>query len=178
MIRSKILCVAAVCMAVLAAGCSKKQTKVAPEVEPAPQEEVVEPETKEFVPSDEDVFRPVDMDEQMRQVLSTLYFDYDKWDLRPESIEVLEGVAAFMSENPGVRLLVEGHADERGTNEYNIGLGENRAKAARQYLISYGVEENRLEYTSYGRERPANPNCQTEECHAKNRRVEWKVLAK
>jgi peptidoglycan-associated lipoprotein len=157
-------------------GCSKKKTKVEPALEPAPRQEVVEPEP--FKPSDEDVFTPVDMDARMREVLQTVYFDYDKWELKPPAIEKLERIASFLSENVSVRLLIEGHADERGTNEYNIGLGENRAKAAKKYLTAYGIADTRLEITSYGRERPAIPNCPDEECHSKNRRVEWVVLAK
>ncbi len=169
-------CVIAVAALCIVAGCSKKKTKLEVTPQPTPQEEPAPAPV--HVPSDEDVFEPVDMDAKMMEIFATIYFDYDKWDLRPETIEVLEKIAALMSENTTVRVLVEGHADERGTNEYNIGLGENRAKAAKRYLTAYGIKDSRFEATSYGRERPAIPNCSDEPCHSKNRRVEWKILAK
>ncbi len=163
------------------AGCGKKTTKVdtSPERQvETPAEEVEEEETPVFTPSDEDVFETVDMDAAAREVLVPVYFEYDQYQLSPEAIDKLEKIAAFLSENKSVRLLIEGHADERGTNEYNIGLGENRAKAAKNYLTSYGIASVRLETTSYGRERPAIENCPDEACHARNRRVEWQILAK
>jgi peptidoglycan-associated lipoprotein len=165
------------CMMAIETGCNKKVTKVEPAAQPpaAKQEPVAK---TEHVQTDNDVFQPVDMDAKMKEVFQTVYFDYDKSDLRPDAIERLEKIAGFLAENATVRVLVEGHADERGSNEYNIGLGESRAKAAKEYLISYGVKPTRLEHTSYGRERPAFPNCQDEDCHGKNRRVEWKILAK
>jgi peptidoglycan-associated lipoprotein len=164
------LCLA---LAFAAGGCQKKTTKVEPTPEPAPAP-VEEPRP---APSDEDVYKPMDMDSAARAVLLTIYFDYDQYKLRPEAIEQLERVAKFLSDNKSIRVLMEGHADERGTDEYNMGLGENRAKAAKQYLTTYGIDANRLETTSYGRERPATPSCPDEACHAKNRRVEWKVLS-
>jgi peptidoglycan-associated lipoprotein len=92
---------------------------------------------------------------------------------------LLETIASFLKDHPSVRLMAEGNADERGSSEYNMGLGENRAKAVKNYLTSYGISSDRVETTSYGRERPANSNCgEDDACHAKNRRVEWRVLAK
>ena len=168
-----------ICLAVLVAGCQKKTTKVdeSAQAEETPIENVDRVES-EIVPSDEDVFETVDLDEQMKEIFVPVYFEYDQYNLKPEAIEKLERIANFLLENDSVRILIEGHADERGTHEYNIGLGENRAKAAREYLIGYGIKPVMLEYTSYGRERPANPNCMTDECHALNRRVEWKRLKK
>lgn len=179
--RILVWVVSAAVLVTFIAGCGKKTTKVDTtpdrQVE-APAEEVVEEEAPVFTPSDEDVFETVDMDEAAREILVPIYFDYDQYQLKPESIDKLEKVAAFLSEHKSVRVLIEGHADERGTNEYNIGLGENRAKAAKNYLTSYGIAAVRMETTSYGRERPAVENCPTDECHAQNRRVEWQILAR
>ena len=175
MAKKKLLFqVLTICAILIVAGCSKKKTKVEVTPEPEPPQEVVAPQED----PDEVVYEPVDMDAKMRELLVPVYFDYDKWDLRPEAIEILERIASFLNEHTTVRLLLEGHADERGTNEYNIGLGENRAKAVRKYLTGYGIDSSRLDFTSYGREQPAIPNCPDEPCHAKNRRVEWKVLQK
>ncbi len=163
-----------------AVGCgSRKTTKIEePVPEPTVEAEQVEEPRSEFVPSDEDVFETVDMDAAMREIFVPIYFDYDMYDLKPAALEKLERIARFLSENGSVRVLIEGHADERGSNEYNIGLGENRAKAVKNYLTGFGIDGLRLEYTSYGRERPAISNCPDEECHSKNRRVEWQLLQK
>lgn len=168
-----------VCLAVVVAGCQKKTTKIdeSAQADETPIESVDRTES-EIVPSDEDVFETVDLDEQMKEIFVPVYFEYDQYTLEPAAIEKLERIANFLVENESVRILIEGHADERGTHEYNIGLGENRAKAAREYLIGYGIKPVRLEYTSYGRERPAKPGCMTDECHELNRRVEWKRLKK
>ncbi|MFP4014773.1 MAG: OmpA family protein [Chitinispirillaceae bacterium] len=113
----------------------------------------------------------------MRNALSTIYFDYDKSDLKSEAISALESAASVLNQYPTVRVMAEGHADERGTDEYNMGLGEARANSTKDYLTSYGIEADRLEITSYGKERPANPNCDgDEDCHSLNRRVEWRIL--
>jgi outer membrane protein OmpA-like peptidoglycan-associated protein len=109
----------------------------------------------------------------------TIYFDYDKNGLRQESINTLGKITNVMRENPKIRVMVEGHANERGTSAYNTGLGEVRAKVVRDYLVSNGINGNRIEIISYGKERPANPNCDgNEECNSKSRRVEWRILAK
>jgi len=170
--------VLAACCALVAWGCGKKTSKVETLPEPTKVEKVEQTTTPPFTPSDEDAFDTVGMDAKAREALVTIYFDYDKYELRPEAIQQLERAAQFLSQNARVRVLVEGHADERGTNEYNMALGENRAKAIKQYLVGYGVTDNRMETTTYGRERPAVPNCPDEACHSKNRRCEWKLLAK
>jgi peptidoglycan-associated lipoprotein len=177
---AKKLTMLAVTAGLVAGGCQKKTTKVQVP-EPQPQrpaaETVEEQEPRSITPSDEDVFETVDMDAAMQEVFKTIYFDYDQYTLRPEAIEILEAAAAFMGEHPNTRFLLEGHADERGTDEYNMGLGENRSRTVKEYLVGYGIDPVRLEYTTYGRERPAIDNCPDDACHAKNRRVEWKLLA-
>jgi peptidoglycan-associated lipoprotein len=99
-----------------------------------------------------------------------VYFDYDKATLRPEGQKVLAGVADWMKKNPNVAIRIAGHADERGTREYNLALGERRAVTSRAYLISLGVPAARLDTVSYGKERPAIVGS-SEESYAKNRRA-------
>ena len=167
---------ASLCLAlVFTVGCAKKVTKVQTMPEPAPAVEQPAPQ-----PVERETFEPaVDIDAEARAALQTVYFDYDKWDLRQETLDRLTQIGKFLTDRPAVNVLIEGHADERGSNEYNMGLGDKRARAVCGWLVSYGIAKNRLETTSYGRERPAFPNCGTDEpCHAKNRRCEFKVLTK
>lgn len=100
-----------------------------------------------------------------------IYFAFDSDAISAEDQALLAGHARFMAANPGVRVRLEGHTDERGTREYNIGLGERRAQAVRSALGLQGVAENRLATVSYGEERPAAAG-EDEDAYAKNRRVE------
>lgn len=84
-----------------------------------------------------------------------VFFDYNQYSLKPDAVRTLQRQAAWMQRNANVRLIVEGHADERGTREYNIALGERRATAARNYLVSQGIDARRVATISYGKERPA-----------------------
>ncbi len=84
-----------------------------------------------------------------------VFFDLDKSDLKPEARATAESVATWMNSYPAVAVTIEGHADERGTREYNLALGERRANSVRDYLVALGVNANRLSTISYGKERPA-----------------------
>lgn len=84
-----------------------------------------------------------------------VFFGYDKFDLTPEARATLDRQAAWLNQYPRVTVTVEGHADERGTREYNIALGERRANSVKNYLLARGVDANRIATTSYGKERPA-----------------------
>jgi peptidoglycan-associated lipoprotein len=99
-----------------------------------------------------------------------VYFDFDKSSIRSQYAELLQAHADFLVKNPIVKVLIEGHADERGTPEYNIALGENRGKAVSKYLQSLGVAENQISVVSYGEEKPMVKS-RTEEAFAKNRRA-------
>jgi peptidoglycan-associated lipoprotein len=103
-----------------------------------------------------------------------IYFDFDKSDLKPEAQEILKMKAAFLRENPGYYVLIEGNCDNRGTEEYNLALGERRAASARDYLVTLGVSAGRLKTISYGELRPADPR-NNEEAWALNRRDEFKL---
>lgn len=98
-----------------------------------------------------------------------IYFDFDKSNLKPEAQEVLKRKAEWLRKNPGESVIIEGHCDERGTNEYNLALGDRRAQSAKNFLLDLGIEESRLTTVSYGEERPADPQ-HNEEAWSKNRR--------
>ncbi|GAB4320432.1 MAG: hypothetical protein Kow0074_10730 [Candidatus Zixiibacteriota bacterium] len=119
-------------------------------------------------PGDRDV---TSIDEAIRS-MQTIYFDFDKYNLRDDAKRGLEKNAEILKNNPGLRVVIEGHCDERGTNEYNLALGERRAKAARDYLIRLGIEADRLAIRSYGEERPVALG-HNEEAWAQNRRAEF-----
>jgi peptidoglycan-associated lipoprotein len=106
--------------------------------------------------------------------LKEVYFDFDKYDIRAEDAKTLDTNAAWLKSNADNLVLIEGHCDERGTNEYNLALGERRAKATMNYLVSQGIQANRITIISYGEERPVC-NEKTEACWAKNRRANFLV---
>lgn len=106
--------------------------------------------------------------------LKDVYFDFDKYDIKPTETEALDTSAKWLQQHGGHLVLIEGHADERGTNEYNLTLGERRAKAAMDYLVSRGVRAARITITSFGEERPACTQ-RNDGCWAKNRRAHFLV---
>lgn len=99
-----------------------------------------------------------------------VFFGYDSYNLTPEAISQLELQAQWLNQYPSVNVLVEGHADERGTREYNIALGDRRANAAKNYLVSLGVDPRRVQTISYGKERPEMLGSNSESW-ARNRRA-------
>ena len=109
--------------------------------------------------------------------LRDVYFDFDKYDIRPPDAKTLDANASWLKSNPNHLVLIEGHCDERGTNEYNLALGERRAKSAMNYLVSQGVQASRITIISYGEERPVCTQ-KSEECWAKNRRAHFLVKAR
>ena len=106
--------------------------------------------------------------------LGTVYFDFDKYDLRQDARDTLSANADWLKSNPGLQLQIGGHCDTRGTEEYNLALGERRANAVKSYLVSLGVDEARLFTISYGEEMPADSG-QDSAAHAKNRRAQFKT---
>ena len=104
----------------------------------------------------------------------TVRFTVDSSDLSPEAQSILRGQAAWLNANPGFAVLIEGHADERGTREYNIALGERRANAVLQFLAQQGVSAGRIRTVSYGKERPIEA-CAAQRCWDLNRRAQTVV---
>ena len=100
----------------------------------------------------------------------TVLFPVDQSTLTPEGLAILNGQAGWLNQNVEIQILIEGHADEQGTREYNIALGGRRAETVRSYLISQGVLDSRIRIRSYGKQRPLAV-CSTEECWSKNRRA-------
>jgi peptidoglycan-associated lipoprotein len=104
--------------------------------------------------------------------LLNVYFDYDRDNIRDDMRAVLEGNARWLRANSGASVKIEGHCDERGTNEYNLALGERRAQAVKRFLTSSGIEAGRISTISYGEERPVCTS-QSESCYAQNRRANF-----
>ncbi|HER43216.1 MAG TPA: peptidoglycan-associated lipoprotein Pal [Candidatus Eisenbacteria bacterium] len=154
-------------IAMIVTACAKKEAvPVIEEVEPV---EEVAPPLEEI---EEDV-EPV-VEEAEPLVLEDVFFDFDKFNIKKEYEPVLIKNAEMLLSRPGAKLLIEGHCDERGTNEYNIALGEKRAKSVLDFYVTYGIDEGRLSMVSYGEERPfARGN--NEEAWAKNRRAHMVV---
>ena len=103
--------------------------------------------------------------------LKDIHFDFDKYDIRPGDAKILDGNSTWLKGNNDL-VLIEGHCDERGTNEYNLALGERRAKATMNYLVAQGVQAGRITIISYGEERPLCTE-HTEACWARNRRAHF-----
>jgi len=117
---------------------------------------------------------------QLRQEINAfeterIYFDFDKSELKPAAQETLTKKAAWLRAHPNYNVNIEGHCDERGTNEYNLALGERRADAAENFLIALGVSRDRISTVSYGEERPADTG-HNESAWSKNRRDEFGLI--
>jgi len=112
---------------------------------------------------------------QTMQGADTIYFDTDRFDIDAQDQAALRSQAQYLNQYPNVRATVEGHCDERGTREYNIALGERRANAAKNYLVSLGVADNRISVVSYGKERPVALGS-NEQAWGRNRRAVTIVL--
>ncbi len=147
------------------AGCAKKAR---PATMPAEEPMVTEPEVAEPEPEPE----ATDMLELMS--LEDIHFDFDRSTIRPDAREMLLDHAEELQGASSANVLIEGHCDERGTNEYNMALGERRARSTRDFLVSYGIDRSRLSTISYGEERPLDPG-HTEESWSKNRRAHFVI---
>jgi len=110
-------------------------------------------------------------------LLKPIFFDYDKYDIRPADTEILKGNSTLLKKFPNMKIQIEGHCDERGTNEYNLALGERRANSTKKYLTSLGITADRVSTISYGEEKPMDPS-HNEEAWTKNRRAHFVITAK
>ncbi len=150
-------------------GCAKKKVT-------APEKKVIEtkPEIKEEIPAKEDigVVKETIFTSEEEGILKDIHFDFDKYEIKDKAKPVLRAIADLLITKSNVRITVEGHCDERGTNEYNLALGDQRAKAAKNYLVSLGVSSDRLEIVSYGEEKPICTE-HDEQCWWKNRRAHF-----
>jgi peptidoglycan-associated lipoprotein len=114
--------------------------------------------------------------EARNALTAVIYFDYDKSDITDASRATLDAKIPVLNANPGVRIRVAGHTDERGSDEYNLALGQRRAAAAKRYLVSRGVDAARIETVSYGEERPVTQG-HDESAWSQNRRDEFEITA-
>ena len=170
--NSKLLTLLGVGALVVTLGCSKKTPP--PPVEPPPprMDDPTPPPRVETPKVDEDALRRQRIQARIAEVFKPVYFAYDQSTLSAEGQSILQEIGSLMKEVPEISARVEGHADERGTNEYNLALGERRAIAVQDYLASYGVPKARLQTISYGEEKPAQMGAD-EGSWKMNRRVEF-----
>jgi peptidoglycan-associated lipoprotein len=179
-VRQSVLVVALVSVA--AFGACKHTPPPAPAPPPAaptappPAPAPVEPEQLQLSEHDRVKAMPIDEIDRMG-LLAEIHFDYDRSEIREGDRQILEKNADVLKSFEFLKITVEGHCDERGTVEYNLALGERRARAAYDYLVSLGVPADRLKSVSYGKEVPL---CQqaSEDCWARNRRAHFTVTGK
>ena len=135
---------------VAATGCSKKRVQTTPDRDRTEPVAATDSPTEDTMEDEGTLTR----EEAMAMIGDMIFFDFDKSDLRPESRTTLQQKAEILRQYPDIRVRIEGNADERGTVEYNLALGERRADSARRYLIDLGIDPDRLTTISYGEERP------------------------
>ena len=116
------------------------------------------------------------LSEARTTLMQQVYFDYDRADLTPETRLALDAKLAVLRTSVDVRLRISGHADERGSDEYNLALGQNRAVSAKRYLVDHGIDPARLDVMSLGEERPICTIAE-ESCWSRNRRAEFEITA-
>lgn len=188
--RLTISIVAAITL--IGAGCAKKKVAVkappAPPVQsaasvpkpaPAPAPAVATPTAATTAPRYPNAATRARIDELLSRI-EDAYFDYDKAYIRPDAIKALEADSTelrdILSQYPNYRLTIQGHCDERGSEAYNLGLGDRRAVAAKDYLVQVGIPAAQLSVISYGKERPACTE-HTEDCWQRNRRIHIVAMA-
>jgi peptidoglycan-associated lipoprotein len=120
------------------------------------------------------VSRESSLQELFDREVKDAYFDYDKADIRADARDALSQTAQFFRSNPQMKVVIEGHCDERGSTEYNLALGDRRAAAAKKFLVSLGIPADRLETVSYGKEKPFC-SASTEQCWQQNRRAHFVI---
>jgi peptidoglycan-associated lipoprotein len=172
-------------VAFIAAGCAQKAA-TKPEAEKmseqkAAAEKTPEQITEQKMASSQESVKSMEKEtagmEEKEGMFKDINFEFDKYDVKAEYKPELKSVAEWMTKNSKTKLSIEGHCDDRGTNEYNLALGDRRAKAVKDYLVSLGVSSARIDTLSYGEEKPLCTE-QTEDCWAKNRRAHLVVLGK
>jgi peptidoglycan-associated lipoprotein len=185
-IRLVLTVIAVVALVALgASGCAKKQVKteqaqIQPQQPAAPPEAPAAPEAKEgegkvaeAPPGPKEQPEPVES-ARAEKALRDVHYDYDSFVIRPEDAAILQGNADWMKANPQASVIIEGHCDDRGTVEYNLALGERRAEASKNYMVSLGITPDKIKTISYGKSKPLDP-AENEEAWAKNRRAHFVV---
>lgn len=152
--------------AALAVGCASNSI---PDPDPVTESAAADADTDGYMADGYSDGEPL-VDNASSELGTVIYFDYDRAELKPEYIDLLAKHAARLSAGGNVEVRLEGHADERGSREYNIGLGERRSQSVRRVLIADGVSAEQLSTISFGEERPAVPGSD-EQAYSQNRRV-------
>lgn len=150
---------------------------VAKQPEPIPQPKAPEKVTEQKVESVTASDKTSLYAEEKKGMFADILFDYDKYDVKEVYKPEMRKISEWIAKNSSATVSIEGHCDERGTNEYNLALGDRRAKSVKDYIISLGVPSSRIETISYGEEKPVCTE-QNEECWAKNRRAHFVILMK
>ena len=143
-------------------------TAATPGTSVAPVESVSPPVTLSRIGQESDR-RQASVEHFQSQVGDRVFFEFDRFDLSPEARDVLERQSEWLKRFPIITITVAGHSDERGTREYNLALGEQRANSVKNYLVALGIDSNRIRTVSYGKEQPVDPRS-TEAAWSKNRR--------
>ena len=159
--------------------CGKKAAKVAPGQGPV-VEKVEEPTSQVEKPvlSEEELFQQKSLEELNKDlILKRINFDFDKYEVREDMKPVMQANANWLLKFASVELLIEGHCDEKGTIEYNIALGEKRAEAAKNYLVSLGMNAAKIKIISYGKSKPLVQG-EDEASYFQNRRAEFVITKK
>jgi peptidoglycan-associated lipoprotein len=155
--------------------CSKKQPPVAPEpTPPPPAAQPAQPTTPTQPARDDRAEREAEMRRLTTILEQMVFFDYDDSTIRADAQEALAAKVPHLRANPAIRLRIDGHADERGSVEYNLALGMRRANAVRDYLTGFGIDASRFETYSYGEDHPLVPGS-GESAWSQNRRAEFRV---
>jgi peptidoglycan-associated lipoprotein len=181
--KALILCLVLSLALAFSLSCRKKVQELPPpppSVKEQPAAEKVDEGAKVVKPtlSEEEIFASKTLDQLNQDMpLSIIYFDFNEYFIREEAKPVLESNTAWLKKFRTVKALIEGHCDERGTEDYNLALGERRAQSAREYLISLGVSPERLKTISYGKSQPLDPG-HDEFAWAKNRRAQFLIIDK
>jgi peptidoglycan-associated lipoprotein len=175
------------CAMFVAGGCTKQQVvkKDEPVVpaataaaKPAANAEIAKELPVQPAPKKESAVQnpvaPIPQAAELKAALERIFFDFDAFTLSKDARDTLEKNAKLMRNEPAVKVRIEGNCDERGSDEYNLALGEKRAKSAMQYLVTMGIPMERLSVISYGKEKPADPG-HSEEAWARNRRDEFVI---
>ena len=169
---------------VVTSACKKKAPTTAQDARPpvtakTPSDTQVQPPPATTTSRDvtSDVLKQDVAEMNKKGYLTDAYFDYDQSDLREDARTALAADAEWLKKYPSVQILIEGHCDERGTGNYNLALGDRRANAAKEYLVSLGIDGSRIKTVSYGEERPFCTDS-NESCWQQNRRAHLVITAK
>ena len=182
--------IAAFALTLLAVSACKKKPEPAPAPAPAPAVRAAPPMNQDSIEAarraadeaarraatDAEARRRAALESVRNAISAKVYFDYDKDEIRDDQKAVLEAKVGILNANTGLRLRVSGHTDDRGSDEYNLALGQRRAASVQRYLVSRGIGASRFETVSFGKERPAAQG-QNEDAWSKNRRAEFDIIA-